>query len=88
MGLTRHHIVARSLGGTDHIDNISMLEQKVHQRLHTFFWNALPHEQLWIITDIASTALVPSFRKSLLEVLGDYNGGYYKRHTLKNWIYQ
>lgn len=37
--LTRHHCRPRSIGGSDHPENISMLSEKKHQAWHTLFAN-------------------------------------------------
>jgi len=86
--LTRHHIIARQFWGSDHTDNITMLENKMHRNLHNLLDNKFPHEQINMIAEIASTALHPKFRKDLHSVLWDYTGKYYKHHTFKNGVWQ
>lgn len=82
--ITRHHIIPRSRDGNDHIDNIFLLERKIHQKLHNFFGVALPHEQILAMADIASTALQTSFRRDLMQVIGDHEDNYYKGHVIEN----
>jgi hypothetical protein len=66
---SRHHINCRSRLGTNHADNISIIEVKVHQRLHALFDNMLFHEQIDFLKKIASPALAPNFREDLEEIL-------------------
>lgn len=85
---TRHHILPKSRDGSNHPDNIVMLERKYHQRLHTLLGNLLPHEQIFELLAVASTALQQKFRKALMELLSDFQNSYYKEHTLLNGVWR
>jgi hypothetical protein len=66
---SRHHINCRSRLGTGHADNISIINIKVHQRLHALFDNMLFHEQVDFLKRIAEPALAHNFKEDLEEML-------------------
>lgn len=70
---TRHHIAPRSRWGWDADINITMLPWWQHKGLHDYFGNKLPHEQILQILEDSNQALVRKFRKSILEILEEYD---------------
>lgn len=47
--LTRHHIIPRSKGGSDHKDNILFIPFVFHHAWHLLFGNATPEEAIEMI---------------------------------------
>lgn len=75
---SRHHICARSRGGTNLPENIIRIQDNVHVALHIVFGNMLPHEQIARIVSIADTALSEEFKSKILRQVD--------RHP--DWIYE
>ena len=49
---SRHHIIPKSRGGTNALENIAQLTQKKHRDYHTLFGNRTPEEIVpYLVTD-------------------------------------
>jgi hypothetical protein len=61
--LTKHHRLPKSVGGTNHPDNISIVTQSKHRAYHVLFDNRPPEE----IADILNAIWIDK-RKKLISV--------------------
>lgn len=88
--VTRHHLIAKSKGWSNHYNNLIRLKEPVHQAIHTLFWNELPHQQIGKILDINENALNRDFVLDIEEFLQDrtveeiYNKKCYIKRILFN----
>ena len=60
--ITRHHKVARSMGWSNHFNNIEEIERNKHRAHHLLFDNDLPHEQIKTIVDRTGKVFTNSFQ--------------------------
>lgn len=65
---SNHHICARSRGVIEDPRNIAVINDKVHRAIHTIFGNALPHEQVEIIVELAAPVLKEKYRDKIYEL--------------------
>lgn len=68
-GFNRHHLLARQIGGTNHEDNIKIMEVVKHRALHVLYGNLPPVQQLQQSVGINSTALSDDFRYEVWKLL-------------------
>ena len=67
--ITRHHIIPKSIGGSNHRNNIIELMNTQHRALHTIFENQDPVEQIDTILSISATALTEEFKRDIIKIL-------------------
>ncbi len=78
--LTEHHIVPSSRGGSNHDDNRIDLPEKEHDALHVIGGNMMPHETIFHIVSVSSTALTDDFKRRLCELLSEPLQNIYQAH--------
>ena len=78
---SRHHICATSRGVIEDPRNIAIINDKVHRALHTIFGNALPHEQVEIIVELAAPVLKEKYRDQIYEI--NRSGWMYQKGILR-----
>lgn len=71
--MSTHHIVPRSMGGSNDKINRIELRDTTHKALHTLFQNRLIAEQLITTIDLSRKALRPEVRERLLDVLTEHD---------------
>ena len=68
-GVNRHHKIAKSEWGSNHPDNIELMEVIKHRALHILFLNDKPIEQLQTSLNINTSVLIQDCRKEIETVL-------------------
>ena len=71
--MSTHHIVPRSMWGSNDKLNRIEIRDTTHKALHTLFQNKLIAEQLITTVDFSKKALRPEVREWLLEVLTEHD---------------
>jgi hypothetical protein len=78
-----HHLCATSRGGTNDPRNIPRINHKVHEALHRIFGNALPHEQVEMIVELAAPVLKEKYRDQIYEI--NRSGWMYQKGILRKF---
>ena len=71
--ITKHHIIPKSMGGSNHTHNIEKKTQNMHRAHHLLYDNQVPHEQLLTIIDLTGKAFNRAFAEDIKSVIYDYN---------------
>ena len=68
-GFSRHHLIAKSEDGSNHPDNIKVMENVKHRGLHMLHGNSRPIEQLQHTLDINTSTLIHDCKEEIQMVL-------------------
>lgn len=92
---TRHHLIAKSKGGTYNKNNIIMLPRNIHDSVHLLFSNDLPLEIIRWITDRYRRVFDPQAYHNLNKAIGElewkievYNPNCYNPDILKKYLWK
>lgn len=69
MGLTEHHHIAVSRGGSNNHTNKKPIDERRHSAIHTLFGNATPVEQIRETIKMNLSVLKSDFAQQILELL-------------------
>ena len=81
----RHHLIPRSREWTSHESNVIKIPVSEHIKLHSYFWNATPVEQICKILLLNEKVWSENFKSDLISVLDNYLNKYYEKKSHK-WI--
>jgi len=76
-------VIPKSRDGNNHRDNIKALELHQHVDLHRFFGNALPHEQVNKLLNIADNAMHRELTNEIRKLFDVWGRDMYKEHCFK-----
>ena len=83
----KHHLMPKSRGWKDNINNIKRLKVNFHNALHIIFNNDTPTEQLLDLLDLNSQILKDRFKEELFDVIKAKRvEDIYKNWIIKRWI--
>jgi len=90
---TKHHVIAKSRGGSYDKDNMFLVERIPHDHIHSLFGNNLPLEIIRSILSRYQRTLDPQVHREISEtlrrfefIMEAYNKNCYNSHVLKNTI--
>jgi hypothetical protein len=76
-----HHIIPSSKGGLTTHENTIRVPVKEHNRLHGYFNNATPVEQICKVLLFNDKIRTDRFKADLIAILDNYINNYYVKHT-------
>ena len=82
----RHHCLPRSKWGLSTDVNVIKLPVSEHIKLHSYFWNATPVEQICKILLLNEKVWSENFKSDLIAVLDNYLNKYYEKKAHKGII--
>lgn len=83
--VNRHHLVPRSKWGLSNEVNVIKLPVNEHIKLHSYFGNATPVEQICKILLVNEKVRSENFKADLIAVLDNYLNKYYEKKSHK-WM--
>ncbi len=83
--VNRHHCLPRSKGGLSTEVNVIKLPVNEHIKLHSYFGNATPIEQICKILLVNEKVRTENFKADLIAVLDNYLNKYYEKKSHK-WM--
>ena len=83
--INRHHLIPSSKWWLTTPNNLKDLEVKEHTRLHAFFGNDTPVEQICRVLLLNEKIFTEHFKQDLMDTLDRYMNNYYERKT-HNWF--
>lgn len=76
-----HHLIPKSRSGLTNKENLLKMEKGEHNRLHAFFGNDTPVEQICRVLLLNEKIFTDNFKQDLLNVLDIYINNYYNKKT-------
>jgi len=70
--LTRHHILPKSIGWTNHFNNLEKKKDVKHRAHHILYDNNAPHQQLQEIIDLTGKAFNKCFTDDITDLIENY----------------
>ena len=82
----RHHLIPRSKGGLSSENNVIKIPVTEHIKLHSYFTNSTPVEQICKILLVNEKVWSDNFKADLIDVLSNYLNNYYQKKSHKGCI--
>ena len=82
----RHHLIARSEGGTNDPNNIIRISKNTHDRIHLLFNTQTPIEQIATMLTVNKTVFTDDFLNKIVRLMQMEINNYYKRETYKGTL--
>ena len=76
-----HHLIPSSRWGITSDENTITMKIKEHDRLHAYFQNATPIEQICKVLLVNNKVRTDNFKADLMAVLDNYLNNYYAKKT-------
>lgn len=80
-----HHLIPKSKNGITTPRNTLIMDVKEHARLHAYFGNDTPVEQICRVLLLNEKIFTDHFKQDLLDTLDRYINNYYEKKT-HNWF--